>query len=154
MFSRRKCLVAAVVALAMTMLALAPASASAGGRSPVGVQASCGQHSQAWIKAFGYGILHSDIPNGTLQVPAGTPIYHTGIVVPGTRIRFQYVNLDANTTFFISSAPASGNCVVPHEQAVLDTSIFGGTRWGVGALYVAWEDNQLHSVILGTLIVT
>jgi hypothetical protein len=154
MFSRRKCLVAAVIAMAMAMLALAPVSASAAGRSPVGVQASCGQHSQAWIKAFGYGILHSDIPNGTLQVPAGVPIYHTGIVVPGTRIRFQYVNLDANTTFFISSAPASGNCVVPHEQAVLDTSIFGGTRWGVGALYVAWEDNQLHSVILGTLIVT
>lgn len=153
MFLRRKGLVTAVVALALTMLALAPTAASAAS-APIGVQATCGQHSQAWIKAFGFGILHTDIPNGTLQVPAGTPIFHTGIVVPGTRIRFQYINLDANTTFFINSATAGSNCVVPHERTVLDTSIFGGTRWGVGVLYVGWEDNQLHSVVLGTLIVT
>ena len=43
----------------------------------------------------GYGILHSDIPGRTLTVPAGTPVFHTSIVVPGTRIRFQYFNIDA-----------------------------------------------------------
>jgi hypothetical protein len=137
---------AVVIALASAILVLTPASASA---------ASCGQHSQAWNKAFGYGILHSDLPSTqTLTVPAGTPIYHTGIVVPGTVIRFQYANLDANTAFWVNSGQASSNCVVPHQQSVLDTSIFGGTRWGVFAVWVAWEDNQIHSKVLGTLIVT
>ena len=80
-----------VVAATLTLgivVALAPAPANA-----AGVSATCGQHSQAWIKAFGYGILHSDIPNGSLTVPAGTPIYHTGIVVPGTQVVFHYINL-------------------------------------------------------------
>lgn len=154
MFSRRRSWVAAVITLAMAILVLAPGSASAAAGSPVGVQASCGQHSQAWTKAFGYGILHSDIPNGTLQVPAGTPIYHTGIAVPGSRIRFQYVNLETNTAFYVHSAPAGSNCVVPHQQAVLDTSIFSGTRWGVHALFVAWETNQFRGVVLGTFTVT
>lgn len=150
---------AAAIALAMLVLLLAPTGASAAlaateaEKTPVGTQVTCGQHSQAWIKAFGYGILHSDLPGGTLTVPAGTPIYHTGIVVPGTRVRFQYLNLDANTAFYVWSAQASSNCVVPHEQSVLDTSIFSGTRWGVAALYIAWETNQYRSVLLGTLIV-
>ena len=146
MFSRRKGLIAVVIALVSTMLVLAPATASA---------ATCGQHSQAWIKTFGYGILHSDLPSTqVLTVPAGALIYHTGIVVPGTVVRFQYANLDANTAFWVNSAQASGNCVVAHEKSVLNTSIFGGTRWGVFAVWVAWEDNQIHSKILGTLIVT
>jgi hypothetical protein len=146
MFSRRKGLMAAVIALATAMLVLAPASASA---------ATCGQHSQAWINTFGYGILHSDLPStSVLTVPAGTRIYHTGIVVPGTIVRFQYANLDANTAFWVNTVQASGNCVIAHEKTVLDTSIFGGTRWGVFAVWVAWEDNQIHSKVLGTLIVT
>jgi hypothetical protein len=147
MFSRRKGLVATVIAaLTMALLMLAPAGASA---------ATCGQHSQAWVKTFGYGILHSDLPSTTvLTVPAGTPLYHTGIVVPGTVVRFQYANLDANTAFWVNTVQASGNCVVAHERTVLDTSIFGGTRWGVFAVWVGWEDNQIHSKILGTLIVT
>lgn len=146
MSARRTGLVATVVALIVTMFVLVSPSASA---------ATCGQNSQAWIKAFGYGILHSDLPSTTvLTVPHGTPIYHTGIVVPGTVVRFQYANLDANTAFWVNSAQAGSNCVVPHEQSVLDTSIFGGTRWGVFAVWVAWEDNQIHSKILGTLIVT
>lgn len=146
MFTRRKGLMAVVIGLMMSLLVLAPTSASA---------ATCGQHSQAWIKAFGYGILHSDLPSTTvLTVPHGTPIYHTGIVVPGTIVRFQYANLDANAAFWVYSAQASSNCVVPHEQSVLDTTIFGGTRWGVYAVWIAWEDNQIHSKILGTLIVT
>jgi hypothetical protein len=146
MLSRRKGLMAAVIALAASaILVLAPATASA---------ATCGQHSQAWIKTA-YGILHSDLSSSTvLTIPHGTPIYHTGIVVPGTVVRFQYANLDANTAFWVNSAQASSNCVVAHEKSVLDTSIFGGTRWGVFAVWVAWEDNQIHSKVLGTLIVT
>ncbi|MGH8572518.1 MAG: hypothetical protein ACREX8_08080 [Gammaproteobacteria bacterium] len=147
MFSRRKGLVATVIAaLTMAMLVLAPASASA---------ATCGQHSQAWIKTDSNQILHSDLPSTrVLTVPAGTRIYHTGIVVPGTIVRFQYANLDANTAFWVNTVQASGNCVIAHEKTVLDTSIFGGTRWGVFAVWVAWEDNQIHSKVLGTLIVT
>lgn len=147
MFSRRRGLVAAVIAvLTMAMLVLGSASASA---------ATCGQHSQAWTSAPGYGILHSDLPStSVLTVPAGTRIYHTGIVVPGTVVRFQYANLDANAAFWVNTVQASGNCVIAHERTVLDTSIFGGTRWGVFAVWIGWEDNQIHSKILGTLIVT
>jgi len=146
MFARRKGLMAVVLTLVAAMMVLVPANATA---------ATCGQHSQAWIKTPSNGILHSDLPSDRiLTVPAGTPIYHTGIVVPGTIIRFQYANLDANTAFWVNTVQASGNCVVAHEKTVLDTSIFGGTRWGVFAVWVAWEDNQIHSKILGTLIVT
>jgi len=74
--------------------------------------------------------------------------------VPGTVIRFQYANLDANAAFWVQTVQASSNCVVAHERTVLDTSIFGGTRWGVFAVWIGWEDNQIHSKILGTLIVT
>ena len=151
---RRLRRLAAIVALSTMALAFVPAgTAAAADKGGIAPQATCRQHSQAWVKSFTYGILHSDLPGRTLTVHAGERLYHTGIVAPGTRIRFQYLNLDANTTFFVWSAPAGSNCVVPHEQSVLDTTIFSGTRWGVGALYVAWEDNQLRTPILGTLIV-
>ena len=146
MRARRTGLAATVVAFVVALLVMVPTSASA---------ASCGQHSQAWTKAFGYGILHSDLPSTqTLTVPAGTPIYHTGIVAPGTIIRFQYANLDANTAFWVNTVQAGSNCVVPHEKTVLDTSIFAGTRWGVFAVWVGWEDGQIHSKVLGTFFVT
>jgi hypothetical protein len=54
----------------------------------------------------------------------------------------------------VLSGLAGGNCVVPHEQPVFDTSVFGGTSWAVDAVYVAWEINQIRSTILGTLVVT
>jgi hypothetical protein len=155
MMSHRRRLVATFMAgLVLSAVTLfAPSAAHAGG----GVQVTCGQHTQAWIVAFNYGILHTDVPGRILTVPRGTPIFHTGIVVPNTRVVFHYTSLTApppGVQFTVLSGFASSNCVVPHEQSVLDTSIFGGTSWAVDAVYIAWEDNQVHSKILGTLVVT
>jgi hypothetical protein len=124
------------------------------GSTGVTPRASCRQNTQAWVGAFGFGILHSDVPGRTLTVPAGTDIFHTGIVVPNTRIRFDYGNPDTGVVFSVWSAFAGSNCVVAHEQATLDTEIFRGTRWVVGAVYIAWETNTFRSTILGTLVVT
>ena len=150
----------AMVVAAITMLAPTPviAAGKAGGTDgQVGITATCKQNTQAWIVAFGFGILHSDVPGRTLTVPHGTPIFHTGIVAPGTRVVFHYARIGApppGVQFTVLSGFAGSNCVVPHEQSVLDTSIFGGTSWAVDAVYIAWENNQIRSTILGTLIVT
>jgi len=150
---------AALVITTMTMLAPSPVSAApaAGGDGRVGTTAFCRQNTQAWTVAFGFGILHSDVPGRTLTVPRGTPIFHTGIVVPNTRVVFHYSRIGApppGVQFTVLSGFAGSNCVVPHEQSVLDTSIFGGTSWAVDAVYIAWETNQIRSTILGTLVVT
>jgi len=154
MMSHRRPVAAFVAGLVLSVVTLfAPSAALAGGD----VQVTCGQHTQAWNGAFGFGILHSDVPGRTLTVPAGTQIFHTGIVVPNTRVVFHYLNLGSpppGVQFTVLSGFAKSNCVVPHEQSVLDTSILGGTSWAVDAVYIAWEDNQVHSTILGTLVVT
>jgi len=148
----------ALVATVLVTIAATPTAAAAhspaagGGVSPL---AFCRQNTQAWNGAFGYGILHSDIPGRTLTVPAGTPVFHTGIVVPGTRIRFQYFNIDApGISFDVWSPQAGSNCVVAHEPATLNTGILAGTRWAVGATYIAWETNTFRNTLLGTLVVT
>ena len=151
---------AALVIAAITMLAPSPVSAAAKGGGTdglVGITATCRQHTQAWTVAFGFGVLHTDVPGRTLTVPRGTPIFHTGIVVPNTRVVYHYARIGApppGVQFTVLSGFAGSNCVVPHEQSVLDTSIFGGTSWVVDAVYIAWETNQIRSTILGTLVVT
>jgi len=44
--------------------------------------------------------------------------------------------------------------VVAHEPATLNTGILAGTRWAVGATYIAWETNTFRNTLLGTLVVT
>jgi hypothetical protein len=140
----------AAATLAATVAVPSPAAAAI-----VKGDVSCGQHSQAWLVAFGYGVMHSDLPSTTqMTIPHGVPIYHTGIIYPGSVAVFRYLDLNFNPVRTYSSAPAARNCVAPHENAVFPTGDMAGRTFIVFVQYQRWETRVQVAAHLGILHIT
>ena len=140
-------LLAAVLA-ATGLVATTPGAAQA---------ALCGQPSHVWWATPG-GSLGG---GNTIYVPAGSTSYATGIVSPGWPITFH-----APPGFFVSvsgggvspdgssftTTPADGNCVVHHDQNIINTPQRG--TFYIYADYADWGLNQvLYNQFVGTLVV-
>lgn len=57
----------------------------------------------------------------SLDVPQGTVLYPTGVVVPGSRARFHFYNASGQLVKVHITQPARDNCVIHHEPEAMST---------------------------------
>lgn len=73
-----------------------------------GQPVSCRQNPHVWV-AF------------SLDVPQGTTLYPTGVVVPNSRARFHFYNAAGQLVKVHVTQPARENCVIHHEPEAMST---------------------------------
>jgi hypothetical protein len=83
---------------------------------------TCGQPIHLWV-AF------------NTEVPIGTSIYPTGVVVPNSGATFYWVDVKGRVVARHVTQPSRANCVIHHEPESMSTS---GFRPGLYAVYASY----------------